>query len=200
MARSRRSQKFGALSLCSIFLLPLYQHLLRLLLSISICFSAFSKDCMATPVLFHYGVLWQDGITRGWGYHQGVGVNLFLKQGSSASRSGWVEGGLEESSHFHAHFLLLLRIQFLYARCNSQQAQLVSVVALEMLLFPPHGGRSQSDRFFSSSVFLLSVFSSALSLSRAFLSRRSALCRSHQATRQELRKPHVLYNKNLESF
>jgi hypothetical protein len=84
---------------------------------------------------------------------------------------GGRQGGEQPLS---THTFLLLRIQFLYARCNSQQAQLVSVVALEMLLFPPHGGRDQSDRLFSSSVFLFSLFSSALSLSRAFLSRRSA--------------------------
>jgi hypothetical protein len=52
MARSRRSQKFPVpLFLCSIFLLALVStHLLCLCFRFPICFSAFSKDCMITPV------------------------------------------------------------------------------------------------------------------------------------------------------
>ncbi len=106
-------------------------------------------------------------------------VLFFLGRADLLRDLDGVQGGLEESSHFHAHFLLLLRIQFLYARCNSQQAQLVSVVALEMLLFPTHGGRSQSGRLFSSSVFFYFPSSLLHCLSPGRFSQGDLRCAGH---------------------
>ncbi|KAH8910695.1 hypothetical protein BR93DRAFT_284270 [Coniochaeta sp. PMI_546] len=148
----------------------------------------------------------------GWLWnHQGDGATIrvsaykpfFKKQGSSVFAIWMGVGGeVWRRAATFTHTCLLLRIQFLYARCNSQQAQLVSVRRSGNASFPlPMAADAQSDRLFSSSVSLVSIFSSALSLSRAFSSQsRSALCRSHQASTARVEEtPDVLYNNNLES-
>lgn len=100
------------------------------------------------------------------------------------------------------HTIPVCTFEFLYTHCNSQQAQLVGVIALESLLFRPHGGGST----------YLTVFSSTCPFSLRYLRLRFSTvsppgrfprgdlhCAGHiRRPWQELRNP--MYSKNYQDL
>ncbi|OIW35350.1 hypothetical protein CONLIGDRAFT_54553 [Coniochaeta ligniaria NRRL 30616] len=158
---------------------------------------------MIAPVLFKLRGAVAGRITRGWGvYHPGVGVQTFSSRGSSVSRiwMRWRErSGGEQPLFTHTFFAVGAFNFFTLVVIHSRRSWSVSSLWKCFFSLP----MAADLNLIVSSLHLCFYFPSSLRhcLSPGrFSHRRSALCRSHQATRQELRKPHVLYNKNLESF
>lgn len=87
---------------------------------------------------------------------------------------------------------------FLYAPCNSQQAQLVGVIALESLLFPPHGGGSRNLTVSSSSTcvfFTTALFFSPLSLPSGASLLEICTVQVTSGDMARVEEPHVLYRQ-----